>query len=97
MSHSDSEHLGAGPLAGPDTDGEERTLLAFVNRELLKGRDVSINADTRLFEDRLVDSMNILRLIAYIERKLGRRLDEKEIVMQKFATVRAMVEAFFND
>jgi acyl carrier protein len=95
VSHSESSH-DAERAASRDINGEERTLLAFVTRELLEGRDVSINAETRLFEDRLIDSMNILRLIAYVERKIGRRLDEKEIAMPKFATVRAMVESFFK-
>jgi acyl carrier protein len=84
----------------PDTtvrivSDEERALLDFVTMELLDGRDMLIEVETPLFEDRLIDSMNILKLIGYIENKLGRRLDEKDIVMPNFRTVRTMVEAFF--
>ena len=76
---------------------EERALIAFVTTELLgKGRNITITATTPLFEDRLVDSMNILRLIGYIEAKRGRRLDDNEIVMAKFRTVRAMARFFFQ-
>ena len=75
---------------------EEEALIAFVTTELLKERNVTITATTPLFEDRLIDSMNILRLIAYIEANRGRRLDDNEIVMSNFQTVRIMVRCFLQ-
>jgi acyl carrier protein len=92
MSHDPRE---VAPRSG--ANAAEQALLAFVTRDLLQGRGPTVGAETRLFEDRIIDSMSILRLIGYIERHLGRRLDEKEIVMPKFRTVRTMVEAFFHD
>lgn len=75
---------------------DERTLLEFVSSTLVKRRDVEVTEDTLLFEDRLIDSMNILNLIGYVEKRLGRRLRDDEIVMSNFASVRAIAEAFLS-
>lgn len=72
-------------------------LLAFVRDDLLKGRDVSIDAETYLFDEGLVDSLGILRLIAFLEGRIGRSIDDREVVMEHFRTVRAMVSRFGSD
>ena len=69
--------------------------MEFVATRLFKDRDVGLTEDTLLFEDRLIDSMNILTLIGYLEQHLGRRLADEEIVMHNFRSVRAMTEVFF--
>lgn len=50
-----------------------------------------------LFRERLLNSINILDLVAYVERQVGRPLDEDEIVMSNFESVNAIVEAFLSD
>lgn len=77
----------------PLTDG----LLAFVREDLLKGRDVAIDADTYLFDEGLVDSLGILRLIAFLEGRIGRSIEDREVVMEHFRSVRAMVNRFGSD
>lgn len=72
-------------------------LLAFVREDLLKGRDVAIDADTYLFDEGLVDSLGILRLIAFLEGRIGRSIDDREVVMEHFRSVRAMVNRFGSD
>jgi acyl carrier protein len=77
-------------------DAPRDRLLAFVRRRLVKnGRRV--NADTPLFSSRLIDSMNILYLIGYLEKSLGRRLTDHELVMSNFRTVDAIASCFFDD
>jgi acyl carrier protein len=71
-----------------------RALVVFVNHELLAGRGVEVNADTALFDDGLIDSLNILRLIAFVETRRGRAIPDREIVMDRFRTPRAIAEAF---
>ena len=78
----------------PEPDGEQ--LLEFVRRRLLKQKGVRVEADTPLFERRLIDSINILYLIGYVEKALGRRLTDDEIVMSNFRTVRVIANAFFR-
>lgn len=78
------------------SDPISERLLDFVRRRLLKQKGVRVDADTPLFESRLVDSMNILYLIGYVEKALGRRLTDDEIVMSNFRTVRVIANTFLN-
>lgn len=71
-------------------------LVDFVNRELLDGRGMSVDGDTRLFEDGRIDSLNILRLIAFIEDRRGRTIPDREIVMNRFKTLRTIAESFLS-
>ncbi len=74
-----------------DLTGE---LLAFVRTDLLKDRDVTIDADTYLFENGLVDSLGILTLIAFLELRIGRSIPDQEVVMENFRSVRAIDRRF---
>jgi acyl carrier protein len=78
----------------PDPNSER--LLDFVRRRLLKQEGVRVDADTPLFENRLIDSINILYLIGYVEKALGRRLTDDEIVMSNFRTVRVIANTFLH-
>ncbi|MDQ6712579.1 MAG: acyl carrier protein [Candidatus Dormibacteraeota bacterium] len=78
----------------PDSDSEQ--LLDFVRRRLLKQKGARVDADTPLFERRLIDSINILYLIGYVEKALGRRLTDDEIVMSNFRSVRVIAETFLR-
>ena len=69
-------------------------LLAFVRTDLLKEKDVPIDADTYLFDDGLVDSLGILTLIAFLELRIGRSIPDQEVVMEHFRSVRAMHRRF---
>lgn len=78
----------------PDSDTEQ--LLDFVRRRLLKQKATHLDADTPLFERKLIDSINILYLIGYIEKTLGRRLTDHEIVMSNFRSVRVIAGTFLH-
>jgi acyl carrier protein len=75
----------------------EAALLRFVRTSVLKRRRVTITPRTPLFARGLVDSMNVLTLIGYVERSLGRRLHPHELVMHNFRSVRAITEAFLRE
>jgi acyl carrier protein len=72
----------------------EDELLQYVRRELAPRRRIGL--ETPLFERGRIDSMNVLRLIAYVERALGRRLRSRELVMANFRTVRAISVRFLG-
>ena len=44
----------------------------------------------------MLDSINILGLIGYVEARIGRKLSAREIVMANFASVRDVVRAFLE-
>ena len=69
-------------------------LLRFVREDLLAGRDVSIDPDTYLFEDGVVDSLAILPLIAFVEQQCGRSIPDNEIVMEHFRSIRTIARHF---
>ena len=70
------------------------SLLAFVRDELLRGRDVNVDPDTYLFEAGMIDSLAILRLIAFLEKAIGREIADREVVMEHFKTIRTIARTF---
>lgn len=69
-------------------------LITFVRDDLLKGRDVPLDVDTSLFSEGLVDSLGILRLIAFLELRIGRPIADNEVVMDYFRTIRTIDRRF---
>ena len=76
-----------------DADRFIETTVEWINRRLAP-EGVSVDADSRLFEDGFIDSIRILHLIAWTEQAIGRRIADREIRMDRFASVRVMAEAF---
>jgi acyl carrier protein len=69
-------------------------LLNYINVELLTDATRQAAPDTPLFEDGWIDSLKILKLIAYIELMIGRNIPDEEIVMKNFRTVTVIIEHF---
>jgi acyl carrier protein len=74
-------------------DAQEK-LLGYINGELLTDPTRRAAPDTPLFEDGLIDSLKILKLIACIELMIGRNIPDDEIVMKNFRTVTVIVDHF---
>ena len=80
-----------------DVSEFEAALLRFINAELLLGSNRTIDVDSALFEDGIIDSLKILHLLAFIESAIGRAIPDEEIVMKHFRTVRVMAERFAGE
>ena len=65
----------------------------WINRALVP-TDVTVDADTALFADGLIDSIRILKLIAWTERALGIRIPDSQIRMDHFRSVRQIADTF---
>lgn len=65
----------------------------WVNRTLVPD-GITIDADTPLFENGLIDSIRILRLIAWTEHALDLRIPDTRVRMDYFRTVRAIADTF---
>ena len=76
----------------------EQLLLAFT-RDKLAAREVAdaITVDTRLFEDRVIDSLKILELIAFLQSALGRKIPDAQIVLANFRTIGTIARVFAGD
>lgn len=69
-------------------------LLSYVNNDLLGERNLRAETDTPLFADGWIDSLSILKLIAYVELLIGREIPDQEIVMENFRTVDTIATHF---
>ncbi len=78
------------------TELEER-LLRFT-RERLAEREVAdaITVDTLLFEDRVIDSLKVLELIAFLQSALGRKIPDAQIVLANFRSIATIARVFTN-
>jgi len=72
----------------------EARLLQFVRSDLLRPSDVTIDEDTYLFDDGLIDSLKILLLIAFVEVETGRMIPDRDVVMSHFRTIRTIARRF---
>jgi acyl carrier protein len=71
-------------------------LLNFINDELLANRNLRAEPDTPLFADGWIDSLSILKLIAFVELMIGREIRDEEVVMENFRTVEAIATRFIQ-
>ena len=69
-------------------------LLSYVNDELLANRNLRAGPDTPLFADGWIDSLSILKLIAFVELLIGREIADEEVVMENFRTVDTIAKHF---
>lgn len=72
----------------------EARLLRYVNEHLLPEGDEPVEPTTLLFAEGRINSLRLLNLLAFVERSIGREIPEDEIVMDRFASVRAIAESF---
>ena len=74
-----------------------QSLVAFVQSDLLRGRGLQVDLDTYLFDEGMVDSLGILRLLAFLELEIGRQIADHEVVMAHFRTIRTIASTFDPD
>jgi acyl carrier protein len=72
-----------------------RETVAWINRRLVPPGHV-VEPTTALFADGLIDSIRILRLIAWTEQAIGRRIPDEQIRMDYFRDVERIAEKFLE-
>jgi len=71
-------------------------LIDFIKR-ISRDKQSSIQPDTLLFREKILDSINILDLLGYVEKRISRRLKDEEVIMPNFESARKIAETFFKD
>ena len=71
-------------------------LLRFVNDDLLADSEKKVECDTALFDEGWIDSLKILRLIAFLEVTGGKKIPDAMIVMDRFRTIETIAKNFLN-
>lgn len=56
---------------------KKKTVLDFIFEELLDGDD--INYETSLFKDNILDSLNLLSLVSFLEKTFNIKINASEI------------------
>lgn len=72
------------------------SLLRFVNEDLLADSKKKVECDTPLFDEGWIDSLKILRLIAFLEVAAGKKIPDALIVMDRFRTIETIAKNFLN-
>ena len=80
------------PVPRPPSPFIDRTV-DWINRTLVPP-GVVIDVDTPLFANGLINSIRVLKLIAWTEHALGIRIPDARIRMDNFRTVRRIAETF---
>ena len=71
----------------------ETDLIDFIVQDLAGNQEVdSLGVDDELLESSLIDSLGIMRLIAFIETKTGFTVPSEDIVIENFLSVTAIVD-----
>jgi acyl carrier protein len=55
-----------------------------------------VECDTPLFDEGWIDSLKILRLIAFLEVTAGNKIPDELIVMDRFRTIETIAKNFLN-
>jgi acyl carrier protein len=74
-----------------DTDELERSILAFL-RDELRVRDETIGRDTELVSTGLIDSTDLVRLAAHLERTLDVEIPDEDISPDYFDSVAMILD-----
>jgi acyl carrier protein len=73
-----------------DTAALADELTAFINDEVSLGDDPAA-PDTDLLMSGLVDSLGVVMIVEWLERRLGIEIDPSDVVLEHFESVDAMV------
>lgn len=72
-------------------------LLAYINDELIGPDAPLVTPDTDLFAGEVLNSLSLLNVLAFVEDAIGTEIPDEDIVMDSFATVEHIAEAFWKD
>ena len=73
----------------------EQQLLNFTREKLAPAELAKlVTVDSRLFEDRIIDSLRILELIAFVQSTLGTKIPDSQIVLANFRSISTIARVF---
>lgn len=79
-------------MAEQDLAQIEQSLLKFVYRKFPRARKQEAGLDDHLLENRLIDSLGLLDIIMYIENTYGYTIDDQDVTLENFASVRTIAQ-----
>ena len=71
----------------------EQAIKGYIVREIMRnGDDTSLAFDYPLIEERILDSMDLQRLIAFVETHFGVAVPDECLLPENFADIRAIAK-----
>jgi acyl carrier protein len=67
-------------------------LTDFIRQEILHGRAVKLDEEQDLLTAGIIDSLGILRMVAFMEGQFGVRVPDEDVVFENFQNIRVMSE-----
>jgi acyl carrier protein len=67
-------------------------LTDFIKQEILHGRSVALNDDVDLLASGVIDSLGILRMVAFMEERFGVKVPDEDVVFENFQNIRVMAQ-----
>jgi acyl carrier protein len=67
-------------------------LTDFIKQEILHGRSVALNEDLDLLTAGVIDSLGILRMVAFMEERFGVKVPDEDVVFENFQSIRMMAQ-----
>lgn len=65
-------------------------LTDFIKQEILHGRAITLDEDQDLLSAGIIDSLGILRMVAFMEERFGIKVPDEDVVFENFQNIRAM-------
>lgn len=70
----------------------ESVLTDFIRQEILHGRTVALGPDDDLLNAGVIDSLGILRMVAFMEERFGVTVPDEDVVFENFQSIGAMAK-----
>ena len=67
-----------------------QALTEFIRQEILHGRSAKLDAELDLLTAGVIDSLGILRMVAFMEEQFGVRVPDEDVVFENFQNIRVM-------
>jgi len=67
-------------------------LIEYIKKEFVEDPDEEIDETTPLISSGLIDSLSIVSLVAFIDKKLGVKIPDEKGVVENFETVNKIIE-----
>lgn len=67
-------------------------LTGWIAADITLDPSVEITADTELLVSGLVDSLGVVQIVAWLEDRLGARIDPADVVLENFETAATIAE-----
>lgn len=67
-------------------------LMDFIRQEFMRGRRADLGEEDDLLSSGIIDSLGILRLVAFVEERFNVQMPDEDVVFENFQSVNALAD-----